>query len=167
MNEAIKENISNNIKVEENPENNINSNINIHSFNLTCSTDNKTNINSIININNINNTNNINTNNTKNTKDNNNFIINKEENKSEKKFYKIFKDEKDIIEPKQNFETNSEPLVPLYKKFLGQKKKRDRPENTLDIFEVNAPKRIRNDYFPFLSIDNPKKLINNCLLFFK
>ena len=166
INEATKENISNNIKVEENPENNISSNINIHSFNLTCSTDNKTNINSIININNINNTC-INTNNIKNTKDNNKFIINKEENKSEKKLYKIFKEEKDIIEPAQNFETNSEPLVPIYKKFLGQKKKRYGPEKTLDIFEVNTPKRIRNDYFPFLSIDNPKKLINNCLLFFK
>ena len=180
INDIIKENIniSNNIKLEENQENNISSIINLHSFNLTCSTDNKTNINSIFNINNIltmnsNNNHCLNTTNKNNININNinknNSIINKiKENLNLKQDIKLGKDN---IKPQKIFVTNSIPLFSNLSKcqLIGsQKRKRDeQPEKTMDIFVVSTPKKIKYDRFPLLSRDNPKKLINNSILFFK
>ena len=177
INETIKENISNNIKLEENPENNISSNINIHSFNLTCSTDNKTNINSIYNNNNIlsmNSSNNhyLNIQNKKNINKGNNNIISKirENLNIPKKNINPEKKDKDFIKPQKMFITNSIPLFSTlsnYQLINSKKRKREEPEKTMEIFVVSTPKRIKYDRFPLLSRDNPKKLINNSILFFK
>ena len=170
--EDIKENISNNIKLEEKLENNICSNINLNSFNLTYSTDNKTNNNSIFNINNIfsmNSNNNLYLNNS----NNNNAIIKKIKenfNVSIRNKNKSIKEEKDIIKPLKKFATSSMQLFSTLSnhQFLKSKKrKRDEPEKTFEMFVVTTPKRIKYDRFPLLSRDNPKKLINNSILFFK
>ena len=51
--------------------------------------------------------------------------------------------------------------------FKPKKRKRNEPEKTFEIFVVSAPKKIKYDHFPLLSGDNPKKLINKSILFFK
>ena len=179
INDIIKENIyiSNNLKLEENQENNISSNINLHSFNLTCSTDNKTNVNSILNINNIltmNSNNNhylnpTNKNNINNINKNNSIINKIKENLNLKQ---EIKSEKDNFKTQKIFVTNSIPLFSNLSKYqlIGTKKRKrdEQPEKTMDIFVVSStPKKIKYDRFPLLSRDNPKKLINNSILFFK
>ena len=36
-----------------------------------------------------------------------------------------------------------------------------------DIFVISTPKKIEYDYFPILSIDNPKKLLNKNIVYFQ
>ena len=174
--EEIKENICNNIKIEENPENNISSNINNHSFYLTCSTDNKTNVNSILNINNIfsmNSSNNHYINKTDNNTKAKENILNKIKenfNSPKKNINQSIKEENDLFKPHKKFITCSVPLfssITNHQFLKPRKRKRNEPEKTLEMFVVTTPKRIKYDRFPLLSRDNPKKLINNSILFFK
>ena len=139
-----------------------------HIFNLTYSnTSNNKNIFKNENTNNINN-NKIRTINyisINNKKDEENNI-----NKINEKKIQFKKDEKIQIQPKKKFVTKCFPKFSTLQTFpLTKPKKRKKNEfyKGGDIFVISTPKKIEYDYFPILSIDNPKKLINKNIVYFQ
>ena len=151
-----------------------------HIFNLTYNNNNITN-------NNINNGINININ-------YNNNIFNNENNNSSIKTVNYIsisqKDEENVIikvpiqnkiktytedkiinnQPKKKFVTKCYPKFSTLQTYQLPKPKK-RKKNELyrggDIFVISIPKKIDFDYFPVLSIDNSKKLINKNIIFFQ
>ena len=94
---------------------------------------------------------------------NNNF------NKMKEKKIQFKKDEKDVIQPQKKFVTKCFPKFTLQTYELTRPKKRKKNElyKGGDIFVISTPKKIEYDYFPILSIDNPKKLLNKNIVYFQ
>ena len=152
-NENTKENISINFSISKyigpnkNTSNNKQNNMNITSYNLTIS-----------------------------PKDNNNktnIIQQKENSKKEaEQQYRnkiIAEMEKIIKQSKKIIISNSTPLISTfdYNKSLNKKRKRSGMEKTIEIFDINSPRKIKYNHFPFLCPDNPKKLVAQSIIFFK
>ena len=152
-NENTKENISINFSISKyigpnkNTSNNKQNNMDITSYNLTIS-----------------------------PKDNNNkpnIIQQKENNKNEaEKQYRnkiIAEMEKIIRQSKKIIISNSTPLISTfnYNQSLNKKRKRNDVEKTSEIFDINSPRKIKYNHFPFLCPDNPKKLVAQSIIFFK
>ena len=109
-------------------------------------------------------------------KDNNNkpnIIQQKENNKKEtEQQYRnkiIAEMEKIIRQSKKIIISNSTPLISTfnYNKSLNKKRKRSDVEKTSEIFDINSPRKIKYNRFPFLCPDNPKKLVAQSIIFFK
>ena len=79
------------------------------------------------------------------------------------------KEEKIVIQYKKKFVTKCYPKFSTLQTYqIPKPKKRKRNDyKTGDIFIISTPKKIEIDYFPVLSMDNPKKLINKTLVFFQ
>ena len=80
------------------------------------------------------------------------------------------KEEKALIPPKKKFVTKCFPKFSTLQTFqLTKPKKRKKSEfyKGGDIFVISTPKKIDFDYFPILSIDNPKKMVNKNIIFFQ
>ena len=143
-----------------------------HIFNLTY---NNINNNNSINNNNINN--NLFKNENKNSIKTVNYIsINKkdEENLTKKIPDKNNiinnKDEKVPLQPKKKFVIKCFPKFSTLQTFQLTKPKKRKKNDFYkggDIFVISTPKKIDFDYFPVLSVDNPKKLINKNIVFFQ
>ena len=152
-NENTKENISINFSISKyigpnkNISNNKQNNMDITSYNLTIS-----------------------------PKDNHNKpnIIQQKQNKvkeSEQQYRnKIISEmEKIIRQSKKIIISNSTPLISTfnYNQSLNKKRKRNDVEKTFEIFDINSPRKIKYNRFPFLCPDNPKKLVAQSIIFFK
>jgi len=152
-NENTKENISINFSISKyigpnkNISNNKQNNMNITSYNLTIS-----------------------------PKDNNNkanITQQKENNKKEaEQQYRdklIEEMEKIIRQSKKIIISNSTPLISSFNCniSLNKKRKRSDEEKTIEIFDINSPRKIKYNHFPFLCPDNPNKLVAQSIIFLK
>ena len=80
------------------------------------------------------------------------------------------KDEKVPLQPKKKFVIKCFPKFSTLQTFQLTKPKKRKKNDFYkggDIFVISTPKKIDFDYFPVLSVDNPKKLINKNIVFFQ
>ena len=187
LNNNTNNNINNTMKVESNisisnktedkkVNNNNNVVLNQNKNILSVKNNNENHIFNLTHNNNMNNKGNENTNNTPKTI---NYInISKKEgeklnenNPEKSKSNQIYKEEKPIaIKPKNKFVTKSYPKFSTLQTYqIPKPKKRKKNEfyKGGDIFVISTPKKFDFDYFPIITVDNPKKLINKNIIFFQ
>ena len=80
------------------------------------------------------------------------------------------KNENVPVQPKKKFVIKCFPKFSTLQTFQLTKPKKRKKNDFYkggDIFVISTPKKIDFDYFPILSVDNPKKLINKSIVFFQ